>query len=110
MADSWIKGSLHPPLRIQVARVGVIGDVFAPGDVAVLRVRRPDGTRGDLSLAIEDAATGIVRRDWIAGDTAVTGLHRGTVVINPGSGGPGTQDETFPADGSYLGWTVERGL
>jgi len=109
MAYELVQGALLPPLRIQVTRSPApVGDVLLPGDVCELRWRRPDGTTGLVSLVVEDAATGVVRRDWIDGDTDLPGEHRAQVVINGA-----TTPEVFPSgeDGpEWVSWPIRRRL
>jgi hypothetical protein len=54
------------------------------------------------AASVDDATTGQIRYQWVAGDTSVAGTHLGKFVVN----WPNSEPETFPAQG-YIEIRIE---
>jgi hypothetical protein len=99
-----IQGDLTPGMPITITDNGV-GVNLSTADSVELLWRTPDGETQTVELTAVDASIGSFVREWSAGDTDQLGAHRGQVVV--------TEDEateTWPNDGSFYIWTVNRRL
>lgn len=100
MSYSIVVGDREPDMEM-VCEVNGKPSSLVGALAANLRWKKPDGTISMVGLAIVDAAAGLVRRTWIAGDTDQAGQHLGQVVVTRANG----ELQTFPNKGWAM-WTV----
>lgn len=96
MSFSLVVGDLEPDMTLTVSASLTGASSYQ------LLWRKPDGTESTVSLTAVDLAAGQVKRVWVAGDTAMAGVHRGRVVVT----WPSAQPQTFPNDGTWFIWYV----
>ena len=87
------QNDLLPPLAATVVdQDGNAVDISAASGVT-FRFRRQGGVSTEAAATITDAANGKVQYDWVAGDTANSGLYEGEFIVTF----PGPEPQTFPS-------------
>lgn len=89
------QNDLRPPLKVQCSRsdTGIANLTTATSVKFIMRKKGEVGTpKISRAAAIENAATGIVRHDWLSGDTDTEGTFYGEFEVTWPDGDP----ETFP--------------
>lgn len=105
MSYSVVEGDLEPDMLLTVttATQRDLADAVS----VELRWKKPDGVV-DLVALVEvttSVNSGVYKRVWEIGDTDMTGVHRGQVVITWDVGAT-EEVETCPNDGSWTIWHV----
>lgn len=96
------QGDLLPDMEIEVNE----GEDISGASSIQLEVTRPDGEDVVWALTAVNLALGLVKHEWLAGETDIPGIYSAVVHLVRG-GDP----QTFPADGTRLRWAVyPRGL
>jgi hypothetical protein len=96
-----VQGDLEPDMVMTVTAQGALAALATALSVQ-LRWKKPDGTTSMVTLTVVDVVNGIVKRVWQTGDTNITGLHRGQIVVTASNG----ETATSPADGTDILWMV----
>lgn len=93
-------GDLEPEMEIDCSnQLTLLLDAI---DIS-LKWWKPDGSDPVLvPLVLVDQPTGIVKRVWSAGDTDLSGIHQGRVIVTTS----GDKQATYPDDGSYITWVI----
>jgi hypothetical protein len=107
MADFEIKAhDLLPVLRVNLTRGAFNLDVSAATGITFIMSNKATATIVvNGSVTIEDPVNGLIRYDWVTGDTATPGDYLGEFQIT----WPGPKHETFPTD-SYMTIEIFRDL
>lgn len=107
MADFEIKAhDLLPVLRVNLTRGGFNVDVTAATSIKFIMTDKSTFTVVVNHLVVvEDAPNGLVRYDWLTGDTVTPGDYLGEFQAI----WPGPKPETFPTD-SYMTIEIFRDL
>ena len=101
MSYSIVQGDLSPNLSITIG----IGDLVEPLSAAqAIKMHwiKPDGTEALVTLTAIDLPNGKLQYIWQAGDTTLTGVHQGRVIVTLSTGKP----QSFPSDGTWIYWYI----
>lgn len=105
MTYSLVTGNLKPDMLITLVAPGAIA-ALPTAQSANMLWTKPDGTTVTVPLIVVTAGNGVsgavLKRVWSAGDTALAGLHKGTVMITDASGNPVSD----PTDGTHMTWWI----
>jgi hypothetical protein len=108
---SLVVGDLDPDLVLHLQEPNNTNTALQTIDITgaqavAMRWRRPDGTVVTRALEVVDAAGGLVRYRWQAGDTSQSGQHRIHVVITWANGDP----QTVPSDTTFYAVAINPQL
>lgn len=115
MAYTLNQGDLKPDMLITLQAPGAIAALPTATSLQMLWTR-PDGSVALVQLQVVSAGDGVtpgsvtggvatgavLKRVWVAGDTTIPGLHRGTVIVDDVA----SRQTSDPNDGSLLTWYV----
>jgi hypothetical protein len=97
MTEFWIKQfDTLPALELDLLRGdGVPQNLTGCTARFLMRLRGQNDATVNAAATIVDAVNGIVRYDWVAGDTDTAGVYKGEVEVTTA----GSQRVTFPSNG-----------
>lgn len=106
---SLVSGDLKSDMLITLSAPGAIA-ALPTAQAANMLWTKPDGTTVTVPLIVVSPGNGtsgaVLKRVWSAGDTALAGLHKGTVRITDSAGNLCSD----PNDGSHMCWWIYAAL
>ncbi len=101
MSFSIRKGDLDPDLLISLKVNGAV-EPLTDYVSFTMKWTKPDATVVTVSLVVSDSANGILRYQWVTGDTDIVGRHTAIVTGIHSDGDP----QSFPTLGDAVTWAV----